>query len=94
MITAAIVAIYASMRLSRGLLQPLMTVTSSIRRVGEGNLDQTVPVLSRDELGVLATSFNQMAAQLRQYKANTSEELIRLTMTIRSIFPKSMNRRS
>jgi NtrC-family two-component system sensor histidine kinase KinB len=84
MITAAIVAIYASMRLSRGLLEPLMSVTSSIRRVGEGNLDQTVPVLSEDELGVLATSFNQMAAQLRLYKANTSEELIRLTMTIRS----------
>lgn len=84
MITAAIVAIYASMRLSRGLLQPLISVTSSIRQVGEGNLDQTVPVLSQDELGVLATSFNRMAAQLRQYKANTSEELMRLTMTIRS----------
>ena len=84
MITAAIVAIYASMRLSRGLLDPLMSVTSSIRLVGEGNLDQTVPVLSSDELGVLATSFNKMAAQLRQYKAATSGELMRLTMTIRS----------
>jgi signal transduction histidine kinase/HAMP domain-containing protein len=84
MITAGVVTIYASMRLSRGLLLPLETVTSSIRQVGEGNLDQTVPVLSRDEIGVLATSFNQMAAQLRQYKANTSEELMRLTMTIRS----------
>jgi two-component system, NtrC family, sensor histidine kinase KinB len=84
MITAATVAIYASMRLSRGLLQPLVSVTSSIRQVGEGNLDQTVPVVSTDELGILATSFNQMAAQLRQYKANTSEELMRLTMTIRS----------
>jgi NtrC-family two-component system sensor histidine kinase KinB len=84
MITAGIVTIYASMRLSRGLLLPLESVTSSIRQVGEGNLDQTVPVLSQDEIGILATSFNQMAAQLRQYKANTSEELMRLTMTIRS----------
>jgi signal transduction histidine kinase len=84
MITAAVVAIYASMRLSRGVLEPLMSLTSSIRQVGKGNLDQTVPVLSSDELGVLATSFNQMAAQLRQYKASTSEELVRLTMTIRS----------
>lgn len=84
MIAAVVVFLYASIRLSRGLLEPLMSVTSSIRQVGEGNLDQTVPVLSNDELGVLATSFNQMAAQLRQYKANTSEELMRLTMTIRS----------
>ncbi len=84
MIIAGVVAIYASTRLSRGLLRPLESVTSSIRQVGAGNLDQTVPVLSTDEIGVLATSFNQMAAQLRQYKANTSEELMRLTMTIRS----------
>lgn len=83
MITAGIVAIYASMRLSRGLLEPLISLTSSIRRLGEGNLDQTVPVLSKDELGVLATTFNQMAAQLRQYKAIASDELVRLTMTIR-----------
>jgi signal transduction histidine kinase len=67
------------------VLEPLISVTKSIRLVGEGNLNQTVPVLSTDELGVLATSFNEMASQLRQYKANTSEELMRLTMTIRSI---------
>jgi len=84
MMTAGIVAIYASMRLRRGLLEPLMSVTSSIQKVGEGNLNQTVPVLSQDELGILATSFNQMASQLRQYKANTSDELVRLTMTIRA----------
>jgi NtrC-family two-component system sensor histidine kinase KinB len=84
MIFAAIVAIYASMGLSRGLLQPLSSMTSSIRQVGEGNLEQKVPVLSRDELGILATTFNQMAAQLRVYKANTSDELMRLTTTIRA----------
>jgi len=84
MMTAAVVSIYASMRLSRGLLEPLKSVTKSIQKVGEGNLDQSIPVLSRDELGVLATTFNEMAAQLRQYKATSSEELIRLTMTIRA----------
>jgi len=84
MIAAVVVAIYASMRLSRGLLEPLISVTASIRQVGEGNLDQQVPVLSKDELGVLAISFNQMAAQLRQYQANTSDELMRLTLTIRA----------
>jgi NtrC-family two-component system sensor histidine kinase KinB len=84
MVTAGIVSIYASVRVKRGLLEPLMSLASSIRQIGEGNLDQKVPVLSQDELGVLATTFNQMAAQLRQYKANTSDELVRLTMTIRS----------
>ena len=53
-------------------------------KVGEGNLDQTVPVVPEDELGALAISFNQMAAQLRQYQANTSVELLRLNETIRA----------
>jgi signal transduction histidine kinase len=43
-----------------------------------------VPVYSKDELGLLATSFNQMASQLRQYQSNTSEELLRLNLTIRA----------
>ncbi len=84
MIAATVVAIYASVRLSSGLLNPLASLTSSIQQVGHGNLDQQVPVLSKDELGILATSFNQMAAQLRQYRASTSVELVRLNMTIRS----------
>jgi signal transduction histidine kinase len=84
MIVAIAFTIFASLRLGRGLLDPLKTLTSSIQQVGEGNLDQTVPVLDNHELGMLARSFNQMAAQLRLYKTNTSEELMRLNQTIRS----------
>jgi len=84
MIIAVAAFLAAYFGLSRGLLNPLRSLTASIEQVGEGNLDQTVPVLSRDELGVLATSFNQMAAQLRQYRANTSVELMQLNTTIRA----------
>jgi NtrC-family two-component system sensor histidine kinase KinB len=84
MLVALAATIMAYVGLSRGLLFPLKSLTASIKKVGEGNLDQTVPVLSGDELGVLAFSFNQMAAQLRQYQANTSVELLRLNETIRT----------
>jgi signal transduction histidine kinase len=84
MIVAVAFTIFASIRLGSGLLTPLNSLATSIRQVGEGNLDQTIPVLDNDELGMLATSFNRMAAQLRQYQANTSEELMRLNQTIRS----------
>ncbi len=84
MIFAVVVAIYAYSRLRSGLINPLLSLTSSIRQVGQGNLDQEVPVFPTNELGVLATSFNQMAAQLRQYRATTSVELTRLNMTIRA----------
>jgi NtrC-family two-component system sensor histidine kinase KinB len=84
MIIGLLATLMAYLGLSRGLLNPLRSLTTSIKQVGEGNLDQAVPVVSRDELGVLATSFNRMAAQLRQYQANTSVELLRLNLTIRS----------
>jgi two-component system, NtrC family, sensor histidine kinase KinB len=84
MILACVVAIAASMGLTRGLLNPLATMAHSIQQVGEGDLDQKLPILSNDEFGMLATSFNKMAQQLRTYRANTSEELLRLNMTIRA----------
>ena len=82
MALAAFVMAYIG--LNRGLLAPLRSLTSSIREVGEGNLDQQVPVLDEDELGTLARSFNRMAEQLKVYRANTSEELLRLNLTIRA----------
>jgi NtrC-family two-component system sensor histidine kinase KinB len=84
MLIALVATVLAYVGLSRGLLNPLRSLTSSIKSVGEGNLDQAVPVVSKDELGTLAVSFNQMASQLRQYQANTSVELLRLNLTIRS----------
>ena len=84
MILACVVAIAASLGLTRGLLNPLASMAHSIQQVGEGDLDQKLAVRSNDEFGMLANSFNRMAAQLRAYRANTSEELLRLNLTIRA----------
>ncbi|HEX4139012.1 MAG TPA: HAMP domain-containing protein, partial [Candidatus Methylacidiphilales bacterium] len=84
MIVALTATLLAYVGLSRGLLHPLQSLTASIKQIGEGNLNQAVPVVSNDEIGALAFSFNQMAAQLRQYQANTSIELLRLNETIRA----------
>jgi NtrC-family two-component system sensor histidine kinase KinB len=84
MTVAAMATLMAYLGLNRGLLVPVRSLTASIKKVGEGHLDQEVPVLSSDELGVLSVSFNQMAAQLREYQANTSVELLRLNETIRA----------
>ncbi len=84
MIVACVVVLAASMGLTRGLLNPLAAMAHSIQRVGEGHLDQTIRVSTRDEFGMLATSFNKMAEQLREYRSNTSDELLRLNMTIRA----------
>ncbi len=49
--------------LLRSTLTPIHSLTASARELGDGNLDQVVPVVSDDELGQLADAFNKMAAE-------------------------------
>ena len=63
-------------------MKPIQTLTNAAREIGHGNLDQTVPVLSNDELGELAATFNNMAAQLNTYRQSTTEQIIRLHHTM------------
>lgn len=76
------VSAYAFYQLSRSVLRPIQLVTKATRELGEGNLDQTVPVVSRDELGELALAFNRMATQLREYRQSTTDEIVRLHRTM------------
>lgn len=44
----------------RRYTQPLLRLTEVARRIADGNLDEEVPVESRDEIGKLAEAFNKM----------------------------------
>lgn len=59
-----LVAVGLSFFLARRISRPLRQVSDAGRRLAAGELDTRVPVESRDELGVLASSFNEMAEQL------------------------------
>jgi signal transduction histidine kinase len=75
---------FAGLQLSKSILRPIQLLTRATREVGEGNLDQIVPVLSHDELGELAHAFNKMAAQLKVFRQSTSEKIMRLHRTMES----------
>ena len=79
---ALIISAYASFKLGKAILKPIQTLTNAAREIGQGNLEQTVPVLSNDELGELAVTFNKMAAQLNMYRQSTTEQIIRLHRTM------------
>lgn len=48
----------------RSILRPVHFLAEATEKIGQGQLGEIVPVLSQDELGDLATSFNQMSQDL------------------------------
>lgn len=67
---------------TRNLTRPLQEMTIATQKIADGDLTQQVPVRSHDELGELATSFNQMSHQLatsremrRQMTADIAHDL-------------------
>lgn len=47
--------------LARSLSRPIIELTEASQKIASGDFDQQVPVRSKDELGKLAKSFNQMS---------------------------------
>jgi signal transduction histidine kinase len=67
---------------SRAIARPLHRLTDAAGAVAQGDLDQRVPVRSRDELGRLSRAFNDMVGRLQaarqtqvDFVANVSHEL-------------------
>jgi signal transduction histidine kinase/HAMP domain-containing protein len=82
MVLAVVVALYASYRLGRGILEPIDVITASIQKIGAGDLKHRIPVFHRDELGNLAQTVNRMAGQLHQYQESQTGKLLRLHKTL------------
>ena len=81
-VIASGLAVLLGVILARTLTRPLQELTTGTRAIAEGDLTHRVPVRSRDELGQLAVSFNQMGEQLsrsqnlrRQMTADIAHEL-------------------
>ncbi|MDQ2999397.1 MAG: ATP-binding protein, partial [Chloroflexota bacterium] len=61
---AALIALILGVLLARTLTRPIRELTAATQAMARGKLGQRVTVRSRDEIGELATSFNQMSADL------------------------------
>ncbi|MCE0484395.1 MAG: ATP-binding protein [Methylacidiphilales bacterium] len=84
LLASFIVAGAATYALARSILRPVQSLTESAQQLGDGNLDQHVPVQSKDELGRLAAAFNKMAAKLRAYRQSASEKIVQAQQTMES----------
>ncbi|MBV9788472.1 MAG: response regulator, partial [Chloroflexi bacterium] len=76
-------AVLGSIFISRRMTQPIAALVAGTRAVAAGNLDVTIPVRSRDELGMLAQSFNQMTAELATHRRQMETWSQTLEQTVR-----------
>ncbi|MBV9671521.1 MAG: HAMP domain-containing protein [Verrucomicrobia bacterium] len=83
-------AVFLAYALQRAILKPIQTLTGSAKELGEGNLDQVVPIQSKDEIGSLAAAFNKLASKLRAYRQITTDQILQarqMTEITLSAFP-------
>ncbi len=79
LITAIMLAlgVAGAITLSSLLSRPIFRLVQATKVIGQGDFDVSLPVTSRDELGALTSSFNQMVLSLRE-KARIEAERSRL----------------
>jgi two-component system sensor histidine kinase BaeS len=68
-LAALLSALLVSLLVSRKLAAPIRAMTLASQRISEGKYDERVSAGGSDEIGLLADSFNRMAAKLAQTEA-------------------------
>jgi two-component system nitrogen regulation sensor histidine kinase NtrY len=61
-------ALWAALRISRGITDPVQMLVRATEQVAGGNLDMTLDIQREDEIGRLVGSFNNMVKELRESK--------------------------
>lgn len=73
------------------VMKPVSALSNAMRRASNGDLSQSIPVRSKDEMGLLASTFNLMIKELEaarqklsQWKEELEKEVARKTQELRN----------
>jgi nitrogen fixation/metabolism regulation signal transduction histidine kinase len=64
----AVLAAFLAYSLARRIAEPINTLTAATRRVAQGDFEVSISAPSRDEIGHLSESFNQMTSDLKRQR--------------------------
>ncbi len=70
---AMLAAIYGAIYSAQRLVRPVQDLIEGTRAVGKGDFATRLPMPSRDEMGFLVHSFNDMTKRLRRARAETTQ---------------------
>jgi len=76
-----VLTLLAGVALARRITRPVQTLVAATRLVSAGDLNHQAPVTTRDEIGELTASFNQMTQSLREKSTSLKETLSQLQDT-------------
>lgn len=79
-----LIVLLTGVMVKRTIVQPISRVTTAMTNVSRGDLNMTVPVLGRDEISIMAKSFNRMSLELKTTYEGLAEERDKLTTLILS----------
>lgn len=75
-ICAVVAAVFCSVFLSRKLCQNLKLLSNNMEEIRQGNMEVRVSVQTRDEIGILADTFNRMMDQIAKLMIEIKEKEI------------------
>lgn len=65
--TIIVIGAVVAILVATGIIKPLRRLNGKVREIADGNLDVTVDVHTKDEVGTLANSFSVTVARLHEY---------------------------
>jgi nitrate/nitrite-specific signal transduction histidine kinase len=82
-LVAVVLAVGASLGITRGIADPLVELVETATQVAAGDLEREARVEGEDEVGTLARAFNSMTAQLRDLIGHLEERVRERTRALR-----------
>ncbi|ODS32521.1 MAG: hypothetical protein SCARUB_02376 [Candidatus Scalindua rubra] len=86
-IVAILTGMGVAITLTRGITRPIHALGTATKRITEGDFTHVIQVISKDEIGELSNTFNQMNADLKRYKDEIdyeSKELERMNVALQA----------
>ncbi|MBN1922695.1 MAG: GAF domain-containing protein [Anaerolineae bacterium] len=82
LLSVALLTTVISAFVIRQITRPVIRLTESALEMAEGNMEQHVPVVSRDEIGILTYVFNQMAGELKSLYEDLEAKVVARTQLL------------
>jgi len=73
---ALALAVLFAWRFTRYVVNPISMLARKAKRIGEGDFDQNISIISKDEIGMLAIEFDKMLVRLRDLRKSDYGRLL------------------